>query len=169
MKSATYKSLNRPMDASYDLTDKHLANPKLVCNLLLGKAPSFILVYYFYAVRFFNFCHSVFRAMTTHHPALIPSVFGIGFLCSEKKMGWSHAAWVVALVTYTHSAGDFSVVELPRESVRPGKRGYPVSSCSGFPKASVSASIYGGNPEPAIIGLVDLLPKSVLYGSVFHI
>ena len=72
----------------------------------------------------------------------------------------SYAFPVIAAVTNEHSFGDWSVINLPRNSV--GRR---VSSWISEFKFSVALFIFRANPFPTIIGLLDLRPKSRFDGN----
>ena len=71
-----------------------------------------------------------------------------------------YAFSVIAVVTNEHSLGDWSVINLPRNSV--SRR---VSSWISEFKLSVALFIFCANPFPTIIGLFDLRPKSRFDGN----
>jgi hypothetical protein len=78
---------------------------------------------------------------------------------SQKEMGRIHAWWVVAMMANKLSVRNWSVRDVPRESVS-------VDSIWMNPKTSVSGFKAIFFPYPAICGLINGIPKSTLVRTI---
>jgi len=84
-------------------------------------------------------------------------------LRSQKKMFWIHARRIITTVKHAHLLRKISVMNFIREAM-----GRDESTVS-FTNADFSVPMngLGGRPKPAGPSLFDLVPKSLLDGSLF--
>lgn len=109
---------------------------------------------------FRELCLSVFRSNKT--ATFLNHVSNIIFACSSKKMRWPNTRWIIALMKNPLATRDSSEVHSIEESVR--KKGFgtamnlPVASCS-----------FAANPQPAGLGLFNVMPWIFCRLSWFHV
>jgi hypothetical protein len=88
---------------------------------------------------------------------LAPLRYLIGHVVSvsaEEKMIWVHTRWIVTAMQNQHSRGNFTAMNLVRETMR-------ATHSVVEPECAIPFDVLGTRPIPAPVSLLNLAPKAV--------